>query len=107
MIDQGLEPPQNIKAVLTSDDFSDHSSISEDGLPDKDLEFCVEPNLTKQIEDRRKHRRLSKDAARADHAAMTEVLSSVEKFHKKSPFSHDPSLEAADFMIERGLEGDL
>lgn len=46
MIDRGQEPPKDLQVKLTAEDYSDHSSISEDGLPDKDLEFCVAPNLS-------------------------------------------------------------
>ena len=47
MLDQGIQPPKEIETKLTKDDFSDHSSISEDGLPDADLKFVVNPGISK------------------------------------------------------------
>jgi len=74
MIDKGIEPPTIIEAELSSADDTSDSAISESGLPDADLKFVVDPNVSESIEKRRTERRLSKIRSRIDYEAINSVL---------------------------------
>ena len=69
-----LEVPDKIDVELTSGDDSYDSNISEQGLPDGDLNYVIDDDTMEQIAERRKKRRLSKLQARMDASAIAQVI---------------------------------
>ena len=76
-------PPDDFEVDLTSGDEDPvDSDVSENGVPDGELNFIIDDKVSARIIDRRKNRRLSKIQARIESEAIRDVLKVTERFHE-------------------------